>query len=335
MKRVCSLLLVLCLGLCACNNSAAEETKDTASVETTRETEETALVTDPETDIIGEWVSVKDNTYTVTFLEDGTCFYTGTPSTAGNVMGSMIVVGGMVIGDDVIQDDNSDEKQIYQYDYDKERSIITIFSSLTRSYQVMEENGKPVIATIENEISFVRKENYEEFRSVCVKQFYDKGREGREELTYGQSYVIQDGIHMTVNGCVQGEVADMAGNFPLFLQITLENVSEKGIYVRHPGGVVDGVIKPMFSEITVSVDAQYFSSFGSLGFDSLLIAKRTNETMTDSDFKLYLEPGAKEEYYLKLSGIYLQAVEQEPTYAVITFDNIEMFFAISAVLAGE
>jgi hypothetical protein len=223
----------------------------------------------------------------------------------------------------------------YQYDYDKERSIITIFSSLTRSYQIMEENGKPVIATIENEISFVRKENYEEFRSVCVKQFYDKGREGREELTYGQSYVIQDGIHMTVNGCIQGEVADMAGNFPLFLQITLENVSEKGIYVRHPGGVVDGVIKPMFSEITVSVDAQYFNSFGSLGFDSLLIAKRTNETMTDSDFKLYLEPGVKEEYYLKLSGIYLQAVEQEPTYVVITFDNIEMFFAISAVLAGE
>jgi hypothetical protein len=337
MKRICLFLLVLalCLGLCACGNSGTEEIKNTVFGETTRETEETTQLTEPVVDIIGEWVSVKDNTYTVTFLEDGTCFYTGTLGSVGNVMDGMIAVGSVVAGEDVKQNDDGAENQTYQYDYDRERAMITIFSSFTRNYQVAEENGKTVIATMEKEIAFVREENYEEFHSVCVKGFYDQGREGRVELVYGETYMIQDGIRMTVHGWVQGEVADITGNVPLFLQITLENTSEKGIYVRNPGGVVDGVIKPLFSEIAVSVNVQYLSGLISWGSDPLPLAKRTNETMTDADIKLYLEPGGKEEYYLKLGGVYLKAAEQEPIYVVLTFDNVEIFYAISAVLAGE
>ena len=331
MKRICSLMLVLvlCLGLCACSNNGVEATKDTVSAETTTQ------VTEPIVDIMGEWVSVKDNTYKITFLEDGTCFYTGTLNPVGTVMSGMIIAGGTVAGTDVTQNSDASENQTYQYDFYRERSIITIFDSLARNYCVAEANGKIVIATMEGETTFVRMGDYEEFHSACVKQFYDKGREDRVELAYGESYLIQKDIYMTVSGYVQGEVADITGNFPLFLQITLENTSEKGIYVRNPGGVVDGVIKPMFSEIIVSVSLQYFKGLSPWGADSLPIAKRTNETITDSDWKLYLDPGTKEEYYLKLGGVYLQAAEQEPIYVVLAFENIEFFYDISAAVAGE
>ena len=82
MKKVNFFLLVLALGLslCACSSNDTTEIKDYEAINSAAENQEEASeITEPKIDILGEWVSYKDNTYTVTFQEDGNCFYTGTP----------------------------------------------------------------------------------------------------------------------------------------------------------------------------------------------------------------------------------------------------------------
>jgi hypothetical protein len=282
-------------------------------------------VTEPEVDILGEWVSVKKEDYTLTFQEDGTCFYTGT----------LIPAGGMVVFFENDQTAGTSEPANYKYLFNRELSNITVYTSLTKTYDVIEVDGKTVIATVDGELAFVRPEDYTPFHAANVEQFFNNGLSGRVELVYGEAYEIQDGISMTVTGWVQGETADMHGKYPLFLRITLTNATETGIYVRNPGGVVNGEIKPGFSEVALTVMPQSYLTSSIMMGGSLPIAQRTNETMLDMDSKLYLEPGLTGEYFIKLEGVYSQEVAQEPAYAVLTFANLELFLNLTAAVTAE
>ena len=368
MKKALSLLLalVLCLSLVACGSDGTTETKDNEATNTTTESQEaTTEATEPELDILGEWVSVKDNSYTLTFQDDGTCFYTGTPptntATGSFVIDATITWNGTVSGTETTTPPETtapkEKVNTYKYTFDPNVSIITIYTSTTTNYEVVIENGKVVIATVDGECAFVRAEDYEEYHAAYlaheeakkqeqIENFYAEGKAGRTELEVGTAYAIQDGLNMTVTDCVLAENANPlyqgSSNFQsLYLKITLENASDEGIYIRQDG-IWEGNIfhYEWGSDVRANVEVKYFGGF-SIGIiggstdasDYVFKYEELGKTKAiGAGNHIHLDPGEQSEYYFSISNVSIEQAKQSPVYAIITFDNYEFFCDLSALV---
>lgn len=355
MKKTIALLLVLvmCLSLVACGSNGTTETKGNEAINTTTESQKaTTEATEPELDILGEWVSVKDNSYTITFQDDGTCFYTGTPPT-NTVTGSFAIDATITWNGTVSSTETTtppettapEEKvSTYKYTFDSALSIITIYTSTTTNYEVVVENGKVVIATVDGEYGFVRAEDYEEYHAAYLEKFYATAKEGRTELEFGKAYTIQDGLNLVVNECVTGEntiYQSVLGNqlANVYLSVVFENASNQGIFIREMAKLGnDGTVTAMRTDVNISVEMNgnpmltMYSTDGGVGY----FCKAIDEgffAVNDSSKKIYLEPGESCECYILIaSSINIETVKQTPNYSTITFDNYNFFCDLSALV---
>ena len=175
MKKLLVLFLALAmlLPLCGCGGNGTEATE-----------EETV-------DILGKWVSVKDNTYTLTFLNDGTCFYNGTPPTDPRVTGEILT----------LEEESGENGTSYiAYNFDAAQGQVTVLSTFTSQFDLVMEDGHVVLANADGEAVFVRTESYSIYHAeylaaiqAAFDDFYAEGKEGRTELVTGTAYTIQDG----------------------------------------------------------------------------------------------------------------------------------------------
>ena len=372
MKKVNFFLLVLALGLslCACSSNDTTEIKDYEAINSAAENQEEASeITEPKIDILGEWVSYKDNTYTVTFQEDGNCFYTGTPGI--NMETELVASNVNITLDDTASSTETTtlpeaNASVYKYSFNPEVSIITIYASTSANYEVKIEDGKTVIEAVGGEEGFVRAENYEEYHAEYFAEmqaqfddFYAEGKEGCTELEFNTAYTIQDGLNMTVTDCALVENTntfniDYIGNNShesLYLKILLENISDEGIYIRQDGIYKDGVYWFEWgSDVRANIEVKRFGEVGSNIDVYMMGTEISHDVLTDASdyiFKyeeleenirlinggnhIYLEPKEKGEYYLYITPIDIEQVKQSPMYAIITFDNYDFFSDLSAL----
>ena len=331
MKKVFPLLLTLalCLSLCACGGS--NDTPKDESNDTPIDHNEAA---EPSIDILGEWVSVADNTYTLTFLKDGTCFYTGTPPTLSTPNTITIQLGDGTVGT---------EASPYKYTFEAKTKIITIYSTISMNSQVITQNGELIIASINGDPTFVRAKNYEEYHEAYLVQveakhqedvakFFAEGKEGRTELAFDTAYAITDKLTLTATEILRGETADEDGKFPLFLHITLTNTTSESMTVRY-GKDQNGNIKNSALSFGVNTYGygEYFTHT-SIGGDYLLTGLDDDFTR-DGPYRdaLTLGANAQNDYYIRLpraksvpSGSSAPTY-YEPYYVVLSFSNIELY----------
>ena len=191
----------------------------------------------------------------------------------------------------------------------------------------------------------------EEERQQQIDAFYAEGRQGRTELEFGTVYTIHDGLNMTVTDSLVACPPFVLGSSNLYLQITLENTSDEGIYIRQDGIYIDDVywIKwgsdipanietKMFSETSADVTeivVQYASGVENThnASDYVFKFEELDDTAlsVNSGNHIYLEPGEQGEYYLLVKSLNPEQTAEIPTYAIITFDLCEFFCDLSAI----
>lgn len=259
-------------------------------------------------DILGEWVCVSDNADTLTFKEDNSCQHS-----SGNSV---------------------------KYRFDTELSVITLYDTITASYEIIEEDG---IVKISGMKDYVRAEDYEIVHQVDVDNFFAEGKNGRTEQEYGVTYPITDQLTMTVHKCVRSENINAAGKNDLYFLVTVTNISDDTVCVREGYSPRDN--KNYDSDLVFFSNIyRYHSNFVSLDSQGWL-KKDLDDDYGDSslvltDEPIFIKSDSEKEFYIKIPDTFVQMVdvngavnieEFDYHYAVFKFDNIELFCDTSKI----
>ena len=201
MKKTIALLLalVLCLSLCACgggNDAPETNNGNEASNSPTQSQEVTTEATEPELDILGEWISIKNQESKLVFNEDGTC---------------------VTVSNDVVK---------YSVDYDI--GVISVYDSVTRNYNITQEDN--IVKLTINGSDYVRAENFADARAEYVEQAIAEVAEvleGKTPLEFNVPYQLSDKIEITIlSGEFTTHTTRETDVFGLWFTISLHNLTD-------------------------------------------------------------------------------------------------------------
>lgn len=336
MKRIFTIALALfaALSMVACGKENDIEGESISPMETVTETQ-----AEPKLEVLGEWVSIKDNTDKLLFRKGGTCVC------IGNAIVSFTQDG--LFGMETVPETGEIEKEenTYPYKWQADR-IVTIEGPHSEVYEVFPDNGN-VVMGIEGKAIFVRAEDYETYHAAYlaeaqkkVDQFCREGKEGRTELVFGTTYSITDKLNMTVHECVRGEIASKDGSYPLLLRATFSNVTDEIVFLRY--GKYNKTIQEK-SDLTFYAQTQQMNSnqvvvgFLGTGFSEIVLTGTDDDYTGTGVFRdaEVLGPHAEKDYYIKIPsekmyiynmyGELTETLSPKAYYTTFKFDKIEFF----------
>lgn len=156
------LAIAMCLTLCACGGSSdIPETKSKEEINAPTENQnETIEASKPSMDILGEWISVKNQESKLVFNEDSTC---------------------VTVSNDVVK---------YSVDYDI--GVVSVYDSVTRNYNITQEDN--IVKLTINGSDYVRAENFEYAHAEYVEQTIAEVAEvleGKTPIEFNVPYFVR------------------------------------------------------------------------------------------------------------------------------------------------
>ena len=278
MKKATSLLLalILCLSLCTCGsgNNTNDNTKTNI-------------------DILGEWVSVKNQERKLIFNEDDTC----------------VTLNGTLV----------------QYTVDYDAGIISIYDSSTLNYNIVEENG--VLKLVNSSTEYVRAENYDAAHSTYVNQEISKlakNLEGKAPIEFGAPYQVSNNFELTFLSCEFASHTTSYGLeiYGLWLTVTLRNLTNSTVDWRN---------YPDIGEVSsyIQTDSSNSSTSGCLDWGSNIDENGKRNQSLSNEAAIMLVPSA--EVDAKAISDSASCFGQVLGFATFEIDNIEYYIDYSTV----